>query len=591
MKKTLLISAAILSCAIASNADTMNIGYAEGKPISGTPIGLAYGDRMDIESAIYLPQSTVQLLGGKTIKGINGCITSSADIETVYIFIRQELEGENLAEFKLVPNQLHNVKRGINKLTFKQPYIIPEDLGTGLYIGFGYIMKDANARGLAASDTAIPGGFFLRRRDGKWYDFSDRGTAAIEAVIEGDNLPVNNLRLSRVDTPEALVMTKGSFAPTFYIHNFGSNKVSAFDLVAEIEGSEVSRTRVQRPINPNEMAICTLEISPEIKTKGDKEVTYRIENPEEGNDPDMADNTLTDSFEAVPRDYPRYVLSEEFTTEKCGSCPPVVSMIHDLLQKPEYSNVIQVAHHAGYKTDHLTLPMHQTYESLYGGGTFAPGLCVDRTPTDPVTVVFFPEDEDAISKQWDKSLQNPALVSVDIHANYTDDTKNKLAITVSGEKSSMHLCDSPTVTVWLVEDNIASRSQAGANRDFIHNHVTRACGSADPWGDALTFDADNYKYTCTIDLDKEWNPANMHIVAFVGNNGKWNQKEVKNAARISFAEIKDSGIEETVSNRQPTATEYFDLSGRQISGPVSGIYLQRTTFSDGTVTTSKKVVK
>lgn len=591
MKKTFLISAAILSCAITSTADTMNIGYAEGKPISGTPIGIGFGDRMDIESAIYLPPSTVKLLGGKTIKGINGCITSSADIETVYIFIRQEPEGANLAEFKLVPNQLHNVKRGINKLTFKQPYIIPEDLGTGLYIGFGYIMKDPNARGLAASDIAMPGGFFLRRRDGKWYDFSDRGTAAIEAVIEGENLPANNLRLSRVDTPEALVMTKGSFAPTFYIHNFGCNKVSAFDVVAEIEGSEVSRTRVQRPINPNEMAICTVEIEPEIKSRGDKEVTYRIENPEEGNDPDMADNTLTDAFEAVTRDYPKYVVSEEFTTEQCGSCPPVVQMIHDLLQKTEYSNVIQVAHHAGYKTDFLTLPMHQTYESLYGGGTFAPGLCVDRTLIAPSKIVFFPEDEDAISKQWDKCLQNPALVSVNIHANYTDDTKNKLAITVSGETSSLHLCDSPTVTVWLTEDNIASHNQAGAGRDFVHNYVTRACGSADPWGDALTFDGDNYQYTCTIDLDKEWNPENMHIVAFVGNNGSWSRKEVKNAARISFAEIKDSGIDGALSSLQPVATEYFDLSGRRISEPAAGIYLQRTVFSDGSVKISKKLMK
>lgn len=101
-------------------------------------------------------------------------------------------------------------------------------------------MTDGNARGLSANSTPIPGAFYLRRRDGKWYDFSNHGSASIEAVIEGDNLPGVNLRLSRADTPEAFVMSKGNMDVRFFVHNFGTKAVSAFDIVAEIEGKEVA---------------------------------------------------------------------------------------------------------------------------------------------------------------------------------------------------------------------------------------------------------------------------------------------------------------------------------------------------------------
>lgn len=121
---------------------------------------------------------------------------------------------------------------------------------------------------------------------------------------------------------------------------------------------------------------------------------------------------------------------------------------------------------------------------------------------------------------------------MNLTANYADDAESKLQVNVSGEKSTLHLAQSPVVTVWLVEDGIPSKHQASATRDFIHNHVTRAVGSADVWGDPVTFDGDRYSYTCTIDLDPSWVKENMQVVAFLGENtGKFNGHEVKNAGR------------------------------------------------------------
>lgn len=592
MYRNIFLALALAAGTSAVMADTMNISYAEGKNTNGAPVGVAFGDLNEIESAFYLPESTVKLLTGNKIAGINGCLTSNADISNVYIFVRSKLDGENLAYFKLTPNQLNPVKRGVNKLKFKTPWTIPADLEGGLYIGFGYIITDDNARGLSANSTPIPGAFFLRRRDGKWYDFSDKGSASIEAVIEGDNLPGVNLRLSRVDTPEAFVMSKGNLDVRFFVHNFGTRAVSAFDIVAEIEGKEVARQRVTQTVEPNAMGVCTVSLRPEVAQSGDKEVTYRIEGIAEGADEDMADNARDGEFEAVAKDYPRHILSEEFTTESCGSCPPVVEMLHGLLQKPEYANVIQVAHHAGYKTDHLTTPFHETYVSLFGGGSFAPGLCVERRAYETWDQVYFPEDEKMVTEVWDAALSKPALVSVNLTANYTDEAENKLRVNVWGEKSTLHLAQNPVVTVWLVENGLPSKHQASATKDFIHNHVTRAVGSADVWGDPVSFEGDTYSYTCTMDLDPSWVKENMEVVAFLGENtGKYNGHEVKNAAVMPFSAIGDTGVQGVAADSPVVSTEYFDLAGRRIAEPTQGIAIKRVTRADGSVRTFKTVVR
>lgn len=578
----------LLTCA-AAQADTMNISYAEGKNTVGAPIGIGFGDEREIESAFFLPASTVELLAGNNITGINGCLTSAADVETVYIFVREELDGENLAYFRLVPNQLQQVKRGVNKLKFKTPFTIPSGTGKGLYIGFGYKMGDVNARGLSANSTPIPNAFFLRKADGKWYDCSNLGSASIEAVVEGDKLPERNLNLSRTDTPAAFVVENGEMPVTYFVHNFGHQTITGFDLVAEIDGKEVDRVRVNGDVASNAMKTGVVKFRPGLTVAEDKEVAYRLENLAEGEDQDMTDNRLSGSFEVVLKSYPRKVLSEEFTTEACGNCPPVIAMLHEMLGRPEYADkIVQVAHHSGYKQDFLTTPFHQEYVKLFGGGSFAPGLAADRENQSTFQVVVFPENEEIVEKMWNERLKTPALVSVDITATYTDSNQDKVEVTVFGEKSSRHLPANTCATVWLVEDGIEQESQARAPEGFIHNNVTRACASADYWGDPISFDGDSYSYTCQVAVDENWKKENMRIVAFLGDNtGKWNGHTVLNAASLNFSEIKSSGLDSVNISGTPVDVRYYDLSGREVNSTAEGILLVKSVYEDGSTRTVK----
>lgn len=591
MLKNILAGAVLLAAiGIPAQAGNIKLGYASGVLAQNAPIGIGFGDNQWIDEAIRIPASTMKTLAGARITTIAGCLPSIADISTIRIWVKSDLEGESLAEFELVPNQLHNIKKGYNKLAFKTPWEIPADFDSDLYIGFGHKIKSGNSRGLSATETPMPGAFYLRRADGKWYDFSDRGTACVEAEVEGDNLPALNLNLGNVATDDIFVVSKATNKATVYVQNFGTDNISGFDVTAAC-GDVKSTQHVSANIAAGEMGKFSLSFDMPGMPAGDITVTYTADKVNAATDADADNNSFAAQMLSVSHDYPRHVLSEEFTTERCGNCPEVVQIIHNLLQKPEFGNVIQVCHHAGYHTDFLTEPWHETFVGLFGGGTFAPGLAVDRVEYKPGTQVFFPENDDMIIEMWKRRLAAPALVSVNVSARYTTEDKTEIEVTVRGEKSAPVLCEIPCVNIMLLESGIAHQNQTNAYEGFTHDFVSRAVSAADYWGDKLEFDGDAYVYSHTFTLDKEWKTENMQIVAYVGNNGTWKQKEIKNAGRIDFADISSSGVDNVAVGEEESEVRYFDLTGQRLSAPVPGVVIRQVVYNDGSVRNFKEVAR
>jgi hypothetical protein len=52
-----------------------------------------------------------------------------------------------------------------------------------------------------------------------------------------------------------------------------------------------------------------------------------------------------------------------------------------------------------------------------------------------------------------------------------------------------------------------------------------------------------------------------------------------------------TGVGDVTISKSVKSTEYFDLTGRRVAQPASGIYVKRVSYTDGTVSTSKQVVK
>jgi hypothetical protein len=53
----------------------------------------------------------------------------------------------------------------------------------------------------------------------------------------------------------------------------------------------------------------------------------------------------------------------------------------------------------------------------------------------------------------------------------------------------------------------------------------------------------------------------------------------------------NSGVSSLSADRQVKNVTYYDLTGRRVTNPSNGIYVKRTAFNDGSVTTAKQVIK
>jgi hypothetical protein len=109
-------------------------------------------------------------------------------------------------------------------------------------------------------------------------------------------------------------------------------------------------------------------------------------------------------------------------------------------------------------------------------------------------------------------LARPAYVSLDLTANFNE-TKDKIVVSTKSERT-WDFCDTPArITLILTEDNIAAKSQSGANGSFTHQHVSRAVNET--WGAVLEWNDNKASYSYTFDLDSSWKKEDLKVVAFV----------------------------------------------------------------------------
>lgn len=578
---------------VATQADTLALGYNNGRGASGdSPVGFGADGQPWIESAVYIPASTMKTLRGTTFTGIAGWIYTMSEIEDAHVWLRTDLEGEDLAAESLAEGA--TLQSGRNDFTLSKPWTVPADFNEGLYIGFGQRIKSANARGLAViEDVLLPGGFFLKKTDGKWYDYSDRATACVEAIVEG-TLPQVSASLKNVTLPSVYVSGRGAFTASMLVQNTGSLPLAGMDVTADF-GDGISETvHVDNVIASGLNQYVTAQFTPTGLKRGTADCSISISNFTLGEDVNTEDNSMARSMEIAETSFLKKVLVEEFTGEMCGKCPDAIKLISEMMEERAYRNIVMVSHHAGYLTDFLTTPFHTEFMDLFGGGSYAPALAVDRAEYKPNIITFVPDSRETIAKVWDARLAEPGLVSVNIEANWDDDEHTIVRVKVYGEKAIDTLCDNPVINVFLLESDIQSENQTSAPKDFKHNHVSRAVNSRDYWGAELEFDGDTYSYTTRFRLDPAWNKDNMDIVAFIGNNGNWIQHTVANTNSLGFDKILEKGetaVQEVESAVPVLGVEYYNLQGIRVNNPSGGMFVRKTNFANGTSKTEKVLVK
>ena len=563
------------------HVDTIILGYCNGEVATQTDLQMNGTGWAHV--AMRLPAQTLAAYEGNQIEAVRVYLLSRANIDSLRVWVRQDLDGDNLAEGLITSKSAQAVVKGWNEVKLDKALALTSDLSpltSHLFIGFSYRQR-ANVKAVSIVGDPLYDTFYMRYGQAGWQDISQLGAVSMEAVIVGSSILQHDLGLTAASMSPDLAYGQNALQVVATVQNFGSRSVEGFDITCEAAGLEPITTHFAETLASTESRRLTFVITPPVFTDQDTEWTLTL-----GADDNDANNTATATYAFL-----KNVVVEEFTTEQCVNCPRVATYLHAALEsKAEYDDrVFAVCHHAGYYTDWLTQTWDEELTWLYneGASLYAPAVMLNRHAEFDAqynygqkTPCFIPSSDVELAQYFDYELQRPANAVVGLTLDFSADS-SQVTARVSLLRNQRYQAAHPHVTVYLVEDDIRAENQIGADGIFMHQHVTRATNQT--WGEPVAWTADNrFDCTATFDLKPSWVREKMHVVAFLHNyDGEDHTAiDIENSARVSLLGGTTDGVPSVAVVQQQTGQSY-DLQGRRADRAARGLVIVRR--ADGSV--------
>lgn len=544
--------------------------------------------------AICLSEEILKPYVGKNIVGMRFGLTEEIGNSSVSLF----KQGGSAPGEVCRTADVQNGAVGWNEVKFDEPYTI--QAGEVLYAGYSYTQlsnkKDYKSFPFSAVEEGLENqSLWVYCKIGNnagWNEFGMGGAnMSIQVLVEGDFaeyavLPEDFGTLKGVKNKDLAVAVK--------FMNNSKEAVSSLGYVVSVDGVAGSEQSVDVSPAVGVGAYGTFKASvPCGNTEGLKVV--KIEVTKVNGHKNGASSTVANGkISIADKMYERNVCIEEFTTEKCGNCPRVAGFLHTYLEEADPTRVFAVCHHAGYYTDWLTKACDNKLLYLFNdnGGSFAPAMMFNREPAfnsqyaagqkDNVTIPSSAAEIKTITNYYlDETMADAKL---DMTLTY-DEGESKVIIVVTGESNKGYDTENALLTVYLTEDNVKAKNQAGASK-FYHQHVIRDYNSN--WGDALTWNDNKFSATYEFDVDEAWKKDDLKVVAFLNKHNTKNRLDnrIENVTGKDLIE-KPTAIESVGSADNAVEVARYNAAGQRINGKQKGLNIVK--LSNGT--TLKVVVK
>lgn len=559
------------------HVDTIRLGYCNGEVAEQTDLQMNGTGWAHV--AMRLDASSLAAYEDNVIEAVRVYLLSRANIDSLCVWVRSNLDAENLAEGMITSKSTQRVEKGWNEVKLTKSLPLEGKL-EGAYIGFSYRQR-ANVKAVSVVGEPLYDTFYLRYGQTPWQDISQLGAVSMEAVIVGSNILKHDLGLTAASMSPDLAKGANALHVEAMVQNFGSLAVDGFDITCTSEGIDPITMHFDETLRSTEIKKLTFVINPPVYTDQDDTWTLTLS---------ADDNTLNNS--ATPTyAFLKNVVVEEFTTEQCVNCPRVANFLHLALDsKPEYEQrVFAVCHHAGYYTDWLTQTWDEELTWLYNEGSslYAPAVMLNRHAEFDAqynhgqkTPCFIPSSNVMLCDIFDYEMTKTANAVVGMNLGFNADS-TEVTAHVSLLRNQRYNAPSPRLTVYLIEDDIRAENQIGADGVFLHQHVTRLTNQT--WGEPVVWTSDNrFSYDHTFVLDKRWNRQKMQVVAMLHNyDGEDHTAiDVENSARVRFADGSSSDAVLPIPANPQQTFQTFDLQGRRLNGSSKGLVIKR--MADGT---------
>lgn len=508
------------------------------------------------------------------------------------------------------------------------------DVVTGLFVGYTYKQKTTQsggqyteacfplAAGKGSGTVAVYGDL---GKGTAFYSLNTGGLVlCIQVIVEKDGGFADDLGMVGVATSSMLRPTD-KLPLQFYVKNYGSKecKAASFDItidknvvanVAIPENATIGgeATGFNASLNLSEYGIenGTHLLGVQVKTvNGEAASGYT--------DDDVAYTQFRTYSETASR---QYNLLEHFTSSTCTWCPLGYDVLRTLQKQRD--DVAWVAIH-GTQDESNPDPYEiaDATQTILAYSTSAfPMANLNRFPvTDDgsLAVAIASEDPEGMATSIGNVFDQideivPSQVKLDIEANFTPGkvpamNPGTLKITVKGTgvKGAGKILEDAVLGLYITENGLVSGqlNQGKWITKYNHENVLRVIGTDNPWGDAITWDGDNFEKTYEVKIPKgtyDYSKGNtLNAVAFVSlpflfenggklyANGDLNNVWVNQCQFLQIAEGNATSIKGVETSENATVVARYAADGSQISAPVKGINILK--MSDGT--TRKVVVK
>ena len=157
------------------------LGYCKGA-VASEGMATQKGNTW-VSAAIQLPGETMEAYQGNSVAQVRVALCSRSNIDTLRVWVRKTLKGENLAEGYITMKTDTRIKKGWNVVEL-------------LYIGFD-LKQRGSTPALSVVKPGQTGSFHYKSTsDAFWGDRHGQGAISVEAVIVGNNLPKYDLALT-----------------------------------------------------------------------------------------------------------------------------------------------------------------------------------------------------------------------------------------------------------------------------------------------------------------------------------------------------------------------------------------------------------
>lgn len=506
------------------------------------------------------------------------------------------------------------------------------DVVTGLFVGYTYKQKTTQsggqyteacfplAAGQGSGTVAVYGDL---GKGTAFYSLNTGGLVlCIQLIVEKEGGFADDLGMVGVATiPMSRPTDKLPFQ--FYVKNYGSSecKAASFDItidkqvvanVAIPEGATIGgeTTGFNASLNLSEYDIenGTHLLGVQVKTvNGEAASGYT--------DDDVAATQFRTYTETASR---QYNLLEHFTSSTCTYCPKGYDMLRALQKQRD--DVAWVAIHGTMdenKPDPYEIADATNTILAYSIGGF-PQANLNRYPVTNdgnLAVMIATDDPEGMATSIGNVFDQideivPSQVRLDIETNFNrlnaiSDGTLKITIKGTGVKGAGKILEDAVLGLYITENGLVSGQLNGGKwvTKYNHENVLRVIGTENPWGDAITWNGDNFEKTYEVSISADYfedsNNPTFNAVAFVSLpfmfeidgkryvNGDKNNVWVNQCQFLQIPEGTGTAIKGVETSENATVVARYAADGSQISAPVKGINILK--LSDGT--TRKVVVK